>query len=90
MSTINAIVDSLSNDVPKLQANRVNWGIFQECFVPAIQAKDKWGHYDGTTPCPTAAIPSAPTTTELLNQKIPDSTIMKIRRLDTVGSNFHA
>ena len=102
---VTAITDSLSADVPKLLSTGANWGIFCECFVPAVKAKGKWGHFDGTTTRPTA-ITSPPSAAEinaelewlqneatalnLLNQKLPDSTIMKIRNLATVALRWDA
>jgi len=92
--TTASLNDTLPSSVPKLDANGLNWAIFSIHFEDTIQAKGFWGHFSGTTPCPTAAIESAPTAEELatiekwekderlarslLTQKLPDSALMCI------------
>ena len=103
-STVTALSDSLPSDVPKLQPTGVNWAIFYICFSSAIQAKGKWGHFNGTvTPPPT---PSGPPTPEqlatnvqwtkdevsarnLLLQKLPDLSVMKICHQLTIHATWN-
>jgi hypothetical protein len=78
----------------------MNWAIFAIRFQDAVEAKGFWGHFDGTEPRPTAVAPTTPTVTEkttidawekdeclaksLLTQKLPDSTLMRVRSKMTV------
>ena len=96
--TVTALTDSLPSDIPKLSPTCLNWAIFDLRFMAAIQAKGKWGHFYGSDTRPTMSAP--PTASEtaaeaawlkdeaavknLLLQKIPDSTAMKIRRQKSV------
>ncbi|KIJ91986.1 hypothetical protein K443DRAFT_13950 [Laccaria amethystina LaAM-08-1] len=57
--------DTLPSSIPKLDATGLNWAVFSLRFEDAVQAKGFWGHFSGTTPCPTATIESAPTADEL-------------------------
>jgi hypothetical protein len=52
LSTITALTDSFPSDIPKLLSNSVNWAIFNLRFLSAVQAKGKWGHFDGTVTPP--------------------------------------
>ena len=56
---------SLSNDtlpasVPKLDHHGENWAIFKIRFQNAMEAKEKWGHFDGSVPRPSPAEASFP------------------------------
>jgi hypothetical protein len=55
-STITALTDSLPLDVPTLLSTGANWAIFDLCFLSAVQAKGKWGHFDGTVTSPPHAV----------------------------------
>ena len=104
--TTAALSDALPSTVPKLDASGSNWVIFGFRFQDAIEAKGFWGHFDGTVGRPTAADPSAPTTTEtaainqwdkdersaksLLTQKLPDSTVVLIHGKVTVKERWDA
>jgi len=107
MSTTTASLnDILPSNVPKLEPNGLNWAVFSLHFEDAVQAKGFWGHFNGTTPCPTAAIESAPTAEELatiekwekdkrssrslLTQKLPDSALMRIRTKPSVRERWEA
>jgi hypothetical protein len=59
-STITTLTDSLPSDVPKLLSTGTNWAIFNLHFSSAIQAKDKWGHFDGTVTSPMPSNPPLP------------------------------
>ena len=52
--TTTSLSDSLPSSIPKLDASGLNWAIFSVCFEDAIQAKGFWGHFDGTSTCPSA------------------------------------
>ena len=53
MSSVTALADSLPSSVPKLDSSGLNWAIFSLHFQDAVEAKGYWGHFDGSTPCPT-------------------------------------
>jgi len=59
MSTVTAtaLTDTLPSSVPKLEASGLNWAIFSLHFQDAVEAKEYWGHFDGTTPRPIVAKP---------------------------------
>jgi hypothetical protein len=98
--------DTLPSSIPKLDATGLNWAVFSLRFEDAVQAKGFWGHFSGSTPCPTATIESAPTADELaaiekwekdersarslLTQKLPDSALMRIRNKPSVKERWEA
>jgi hypothetical protein len=98
--------DTLPSSIPKLDATGLNWAVFSLRFEDAVQAKGFWGHFSGSTPCPTATIKSAPTADELaaiekwekdersarslLTQKLPDSALMRIRNKLSVKERWEA
>jgi len=107
MSTTTASLnDILPSNVPKLEPNGLNWAVFSLRFEDVVQAKGFWGHFNGTTPCPAAAIESAPTADELaaiekwekdecssrslLTQKLLDSALMCIRTKPLVRERWEA
>jgi len=59
MSSVTALADSLPSSVPKLDPSGLNWAIFSLRFQDAVEAKGYWGHFDGSTPCPTATTVTA-------------------------------
>jgi hypothetical protein len=95
-----------STSIPKLDATGLNWAVFSLRFEDSVQGKGFWGHFSGTTPCPTATIESAPTADELaaienwekdessarslLTQKLPDSALMCIRNKPSVKERWEA
>jgi hypothetical protein len=103
-STVTALTDSLPSDVPKLLSTSANWAIFDLRFSSAVQAKGKWGHFDGTITSPMPSNPPSPSelatvaqwtkdeaaAKNLLLQKLPDSTAMKIRHQATVHAAWTA
>ncbi len=105
-STSTALADQLPGSIPKLDSSGMNWAIFAIRFQDAVEAKGFWGHFDGTEPKPAAATPSAPTAAEktviavwekderlaksLLTQKLPDSTLMRVRSKTTVKQRWDA
>lgn len=98
--TVPVTTDSLPSNVPKLDVKGTNWAIFAFRFQVAVEAKDLWKQFDGSTPQPVAATTSPLTETEtaanalwrkhesqaknLLTQRIPDSTVLRIRNITTV------
>ena len=93
MSTaIPITTDTLPSNIPKLNVKGMNWAIFSFRFQVAIEAKELWSHFDGTSTSPTvSATPMAAETTasnkwqkdeslakHLLTQRIPDSTALRI------------
>ena len=56
--------DPLPTSVPCLKPNGSNWAIFSMRFQEAMEANQKWGHFDGSTACPVPADPSKPTDDE--------------------------
>ena len=98
--TTTSLSDTLPgpSSVPKLDATGVNWAIFSVRFQDAVEAKNFWGHFNGTSTCP--ALSNPPKTAEtaaktqweknersaksLLTQKISDSTLMRVHLKTTV------
>ncbi|KAF8835580.1 hypothetical protein BDN67DRAFT_867287, partial [Paxillus ammoniavirescens] len=98
--TVPVTTDSLPTNVPKLDVKGTNWAIFTFRFQVAVEAKDLWKQFDGSMPQPVAATTSPLTETEtaanalwrkhesqaknLLTQRIPNSTVLRIRNITTV------
>ena len=90
MSITPVTTNILPSNVPKLDMKGTNWVIFAFHFQVAVEAKDLWGHLDGSTTCLKYPDPmSADQKTEvnkwvkdermakyLLAQRIPDSTTL--------------
>jgi hypothetical protein len=90
--------------VPRLELNGSNWAAFQMRFSEAMDAADRWGHFDGTEPRPGAANPKALTTDELaaqkrwdredkisrnlLLQRLHDTTAMRLKPLSTARERW--
>ncbi|TFY51058.1 hypothetical protein EVJ58_g10760 [Rhodofomes roseus] len=90
----------------KLESAGKNWLTFQQRFQIAVRQKKVWSHFDGSSPCPIPAAPTAPTQAErtaldtwqekedlamyLLTQKLPDVTFTKHRRKGTVAAIWAA
>jgi len=49
--------DTLPGSIPKLDHRGKNWAIFKIRFQNAMEAKDKWGHFDGLMPRPEQTLP---------------------------------
>ncbi|KIL61433.1 hypothetical protein M378DRAFT_46616, partial [Amanita muscaria Koide BX008] len=102
--TATALADQLSSSVPRLDSSGKNWAIFSIRFQDAVEAKGFWGHFDGTEPCPQSAMKDKPTPDEsaainrwtreemsaksLLSQKLPDSTLLRIRGKKSVKERW--
>ena len=99
-----ALADQLSSSVPKLDSSGKNWAIFLIHFQDAVEAKGFWGHFDGTEPCPQPDVKDQATADEnpavkqwrrdemsaksLLSQKLPDSTLLRIRMKKSVKERW--
>jgi hypothetical protein len=102
--TTTSLSDTLPSTIPKLDATGVNWAIFSVRFRDAVEAKGFWGHFDGTSTCPTlSTTPTAEETAaknqwekdersakSLLTQKIPDSTLMRVHSKTSVKERWEA
>src|SRR6266571_3474459 len=102
--TSTSLSDTLPSSVPKLDATGINWAIFSMHFQDAMEAKNFWGHFDGTSTCPALSNPS--TVDEiaaknqwekdersaklLLTQKISNSTLMRVHSKTTVRERWVA
>ena len=51
--------DTLLGNIPKLNIKGANWVIFSLCFRTAIEAKELWSHFDGTSTCPVGITTTA-------------------------------
>jgi hypothetical protein len=51
-------------NVPHLELSGLNWAIFSLRFQKAMEANHKWGHFDGSSMCPTAVDLDKPTDEE--------------------------
>src|SRR6266702_7625579 len=92
-----AMSDPLPTSVPRLDPTGSNWAIFSMRFQEAMEANQKWGHFDGKSPCPVPAVVNKPTDDEkkevadwkqeetvtkyLLSQRLPDSTAVHLKSL---------
>ncbi|KAF9236108.1 hypothetical protein BU15DRAFT_77310 [Melanogaster broomeanus] len=62
MSSVPVTTDTLPSNVPKLDVKGTNWAIFAFRFQVAVEAKDLWKQFDGSSPQPSppALAPVAP------------------------------
>src|SRR6266571_5016771 len=102
--TSTSLSDTLPSSVPKLDATGVNWAIFSVRFQDAMEAKNFWGHFDGTSTCLALSNPSMVdeiaaknqwekdkrSAKSLLTQKIPDSTLMRVHSKTMVRKRWVA
>jgi len=66
-TTAAAATDSLPitlPNVPRLEPSGANWAIFTLRFQEAMQANQKWGHFDGSITRPIPADVAKPTDDE--------------------------
>lgn len=96
--------DILSSSIPRLETHAGNWLSFKVRLLSAVQARGKLGHFTGKSTRPVPANPAAPTEEEtdamddwdndeasayyLLQQRIPDSLLMRIINLETVADRW--
>ncbi|KAG2130391.1 hypothetical protein DEU56DRAFT_914820 [Suillus clintonianus] len=58
-STVPITTDTLPSNVPKLNVKGTNWAIFSLRFQIAVEAKELWKCFDGTTSRPMGASSTA-------------------------------
>ncbi len=104
LTATNNMSDPLPTSIPHLKPNGSNWAIFSMRFQEAMEANQKWGHFDGTTPCPVPANTTTPTDAEakavanwrqdkivakyLLSQRLPDSTAVRLKSLTSTKERW--
>lgn len=102
MSTITTSVDSLPSSIPRLDPRGANWAIFYLRLKRALASKRVWSHFDGSSACPEPMVSGSPTASEqtaiddwikeedlasnLLTQRIPDSTVLRTQHLQNVSA----
>ncbi|EIM84353.1 uncharacterized protein STEHIDRAFT_61117 [Stereum hirsutum FP-91666 SS1] len=104
MSTTSTSSDTLPSNVPKLEPNGIIWAIFFERFRTAVNAKNKWAHFDGSSPRPSTANPATQAELAavktwdeaervalyLLSQHLPDSVLVCVMHLTTCEERWKA
>ena len=107
-TTVPVTTDTLPSNVPKLDIKGTNWAIFSLRFQIAVEAKELWNHFDGTSPLPVGTPTTSPggntvvtppdadtlakwqksekLAKHLLAQRIPDSTVLRVRNLPVVAA----
>ena len=103
-STPSSLTD-FTNAVKKLEANSLNWVIFECRFIIAVKQKQVYGHFDGSSPSPvktnvmtnTAFVDAQNTWQEkedtalyLLSQKLPNSIFSKYWWKATIAEMWSA
>ena len=102
-STTLTTTDILPSSVPKLLPTGLNWTAFSIRFKEAIEAKGFWGHFDGTSPKPTASSPATEDEAKALDQwlrdersakallthRIPDSTLIRIHSKESLVDRWN-
>ncbi len=99
-----AMNDPLPTTVPRLDPTGSNWAIFLMCFEEAMEANQKWGHFNGKVTCPVAADPLNITADEskaieawkldetvaryMLSQCLPDSTAVRLKAVSSVADRW--
>lgn len=97
MPTNNTMSDPFATSVPRLDPTGSNWAIFSMRFQEAMEANQKWGHFDGSATRPVPKDDKNPTADEtkavsewnqnevmaryLLSQRLPDSTAVRLKGL---------
>jgi hypothetical protein len=95
---------TLSLSIPRLETNGSNWATFSMHFQEVMEASQKWGHFDGSTPHPVPKDPAAPTADEkkeltawdhaeavscyMLSQRLPDSTAVQLKSLSSACTRW--
>jgi len=96
MSTQSVSHDTLPNSVPKLDPRGENWAIFKIRFQNAMEAKEKWAHFDDQQKRPTDAAEAAEWDKNermakyMLTQRLPDSTVVRIQKCKNVAEQWSA
>jgi hypothetical protein len=71
-AAIPVTTDTLPSNIPKLEIKGTNWAIFSLHLQIAIEAKELWKHFDGTTPCPVGPPIAGPNGTTISSPPDPD------------------
>src|ERR1700677_1524674 len=90
----------LPTSVPHLKPTGSNWAIFSMQFQEVMEANQKWGHFDDSTPRPIPADVNKPTNNEkkalaewdleetishyMLSQRLPNSTAVRLKAITSV------
>jgi len=98
-------IEQLSADVLHLNPEGTNWAIFEARFQDAMETACRWGHFDGSEPCPVPKDIANLTDTEieaarhwdrndqiarnLLNKRLPDATMLEVRQYKTAKERWH-
>ncbi|KAE9400295.1 hypothetical protein BT96DRAFT_819445 [Gymnopus androsaceus JB14] len=90
-TTVNALTNLLLNNMPTLNPAGKNWAIFELHFISTVQGKGKWGHFNGSTPCPALTnttvslisnmedwLKDKASACNMLLSKVPDSITLKL------------
>ena len=104
MAAAITISDPLPTSIPHLETNSSNWAIYSMRFQEAMEANQRWGHFDGTASHPAPADAAKPTPDEvkagaawdqdeniaryLLSQRLPDSTAVQLKSLTTAKEHW--
>jgi len=99
MAAATTMNDPLPTSVPRLDPTGSNWAIFSMRFQEAMEANQKWGHFDGSVTRPAPSDVDKPTDDEktdmaawdhdetisryMLSQRLPDSTAVRLKSLAT-------
>ncbi len=94
------ISDPLPTTLPHLEPTGSNWAIFSMRFQEAMEANQKWQHFNGTSARPVPVDDKNPTDVEakamaawdqdetvaryLLSQRLPDSTAVRLKNVTSV------
>ncbi|KAH9034455.1 hypothetical protein EDB85DRAFT_2144297 [Lactarius pseudohatsudake] len=57
-------VELLPANIPRLETDGSNWAVFLMRFCEVMDITNRWGFFDGSTPCPLPKDPMAPTNEE--------------------------
>ena len=96
MSSQTMSPDSLPNSILKLDLCGKNWAIFQTRFQNAMEAKEKWAHFDRKSVQPADESLAAEWDKDewvakyMLTQRLPDSTVVHIQKLTAVTEQWAA
>jgi len=98
------ISDPLPTTLPRLEPAGSNWAIFSMHFQEAMEANQKWQHFNGTSAHPVPVDDKNPTNVEakamaawdqdetvaryLLSQRLPDSTAVRLKNVTSVKDRW--
>jgi transposase InsO family protein len=104
LTTAHTMNDPLPTSIPRLDPTGSNWAIFSMRFQEAMEANQKWGHFDDSMPRPDPADATKPTEDEkkamatwdldetisryMLSQRLPDSTAVRLKAITSVKDRW--